>query len=435
MLDEKKLQKLEKSYSSKPEHKVLRRVLYENDLSTVTKVMERANDNQYQFSIDIKTLPITDQESTGRCWIFSGLNFLREVTAKKYNLDKFELSQNYVAFYDKLEKINYFLEIMDDFLDVDGDDRVLKHLLHNGIQDGGQWQMLVNVIKKYGLVPKEAMPETHPSSHTYYLNSLINLRLRKYAGDVRKNKEKKAELKKEALDELYSLVVSSLGMPPKEFAFEYVDKDGKYHLDQGLTPKSFYDKYIGVDLDEYVSMINSPTNDKPYYNLYTISYLNNVIGGDIIKHLNLPIDEFKKAIVKQLEDGQVVWFGCDCGFFGNRKTGVWDDQTYAIDDVLGLDIEMGKDIMLDYCASAMNHAMVITGVNLVDGKPTKWKIQNSWGDKAGFKGFYLASDTWFDKFVYQAVVNKKYLSEKAVKALSKKVITLKPWDPMGTLAR
>ena len=330
MLDEKKLQKLEKSYSSKPEHKVLRRVLYENDLSTVTKVMERANDNQYQFSIDIKTLPMTDQESTGRCWIFSGLNFLREVTAKKYNLDKFELSQNYVAFYDKLEKINYFLEIMDDFLDVDGDDRVLKHLLHNGIQDGGQWQMLVNVIKKYGLVPKEAMPETHPSSHTYYLNSLINLRLRKYAGDVRKNKEKKAELKKEALDELYSLVVSSLGMPPKEFAFEYVDKDGKYHLDQGLTPKSFYDKYIGVDLDEYVSMINSPTNDKPYYNLYTISYLNNVIGGDIIKHLNLPIDEFKKAIVKQLEDGQVVWFGCDCGFFGNRKTGVWDDQTYEI---------------------------------------------------------------------------------------------------------
>ncbi len=438
MITKKDLLKLETSFNKKPIQKALQNILYKTNLTDVTRVMDSAKNQHFYFSNEVKTLPVTNQEATGRCWIFAGLNFLREETAKKLNLANFEFSQNYVAFYDKLEKINFFLESINDFVAVDQDDRTLQYLLNQGIQDGGQWQMFVNVVKKYGLVPKTVMPETKSSSMTYPMNKYINLKLRQYAYKARQLKDDMVGLdllKAQTLDELYTFLSANFGNPPKTFDFEYVDKDQNYHLEKNLTPASFYERFVGVNLDDYISVINSPTNDKPFYKTYTIQYLNNVVEGDIIKHLNLPMGDFKDLILNQLIEGQTVWFGADVAFDGIRLEGIWDDKGFDYQGLFGLDLTFEKGDMLDYRASAMGHAMTITGVNLDDGVPNKWKIQNSWGDKAGDKGYYLASDTWFNKYVYQAVVHKKYLTKRQAKAWDLKPIELKPWDPMGTLAK
>lgn len=438
MITKKDLLKLENSFEQKPIQKALQNVLYKANLTDVTRVMDSAKNQHFYFSNEIKTLPVTNQESTGRCWIFAGLNFLREETAKKLSLTSFEFSQNYVAFYDKLEKINFFLESVFDFLTVDQDDRTLQYLLNQGIQDGGQWQMFVNVVKKYGLVPKTVMPETKSSSMTYPMNKYINLKLRQYAYKARQIKDDIVALKAlkdDTLDELYTFLSSNFGTPPKTFDFEYVDKDNNYHIEKDLTPHSFYDKFVGINLDDYISVINSPTNDKPFYKTYTIQYLNNVVEGDIIKHLNLPMGDFKDLILRQLIEGQTVWFGSDVAFDGMRVEGIWDDKGFDYEGLFGLDLTFEKGDMLDYRASAMGHAMTLTGVNIDNGIPNKWKIQNSWGDKSGDKGYYLASDSWFNKYVYQAVVNKKHLTKEQVTAWNLEPIELKPWDPMGTLAK
>ncbi|MCF7924333.1 MAG: C1 family peptidase [Candidatus Izimaplasma sp.] len=424
-----------KELENDPQHKTLRRALVENDFNKIAIKQERAIDNTFRFSKEIDTLPVTSQEKTGRCWIFAGLNFIRERIAKKYNLKEFEYSQNYIAFYDKLEKINYFIESIDDFLTCDKDDRTLQHILNTGIQDGGQWDMFVSLVEKYGLVPKDAMIETKVSSNTRYINSVINQKLRQYTAKARQfgKGDKLNKLKSETIKALYRLLVASFGLPPKSFSFEYVDKDKNYNLIEDITPQKFYKEFLENDLSDYVSVINSPTDDKPFYKSYTIAYLGNVVDGNPIRHLNLEMSEVKELILKQMND-EVVWFGCDVASYGDRDSGVWDDQRYDYDEVFNLDLDLSKADMLDYSHSQMNHAMVLTGVSIKNDKPTKWKIQNSWGDKSGKKGYYLASDSWFDKFVYQAVINKKYLSDKQLKAYEKEPIVLNPWDPMGSLA-
>lgn len=439
MINENILQKLEEQNKKDPLQVVLRKVLFKSKISDVTRVMEAEANNQFRFSNEIKTLPITNQQQSGRCWIFAGCNFLREFTANKLNLNKFELSQNYVAFYDKLEKINYFMESINDFLASKQDDKTLLHILQTGIQDGGQWQMFVNIVKKYGVVPKEVMPESVSSSSTMYLNHLINIKLRKYACDARElyasgQQNKIAGVRDVTLKELYNLLVATLGLPPKKFNFEYVTKQDEYFCVENLTPKKFYEDYVGVNLDDYVSLINAPTVDKPYYNTFSIEYLGNVVGGDEIIHLNLPMGELRNAVLKQLKDKETVWFGSDVSFDGTRTEGIWDDSQYDFEHTLGLNLELSKAQKLDYRVAQMNHAMTLTGFNEIQGKVNKWKIQNSWGDKQGDKGYYIASDSWFDKYVFQAVVNKKYLTEKQLQALEKKSKKLKPWDPMGSLA-
>lgn len=418
------------------QHITLRRALVENELENIAIKQERSALNTFRFSKDIETLPVTNQEKTGRCWIFAGLNFIRERIAKKYHLKEFEFSQNYVAFYDKLEKINYFIESIDDFLTCDKDDRTLQHILSTGIQDGGQWDMFVALIDKYGLVPKDAMVETKVSAQTRPLNKIINTKLRQYTAQARAigDVKKLTDLKEKTLHSLYRLLVASFGLPPKSFSFEYVDKDKNYHLVENMTPKSFYETYVGNDLNDYVSIIHSPTEDKPYYQTYGIAYLGNVVEGKPIRHLNLPMDEIKTLILKQMDD-EVVWFGCDVAYFGNRDKGVWDNERYDYDTILQMDLSISKADMLDYAHSRMNHAMVLTGVSIQDNQTSKWKIENSWGDKNGDKGYYLASDSWFNQFVYQAVINKKYFNDKQLKALESKPILLKPWDPMGALAQ
>ncbi len=434
-----KLENLEKEFKNNKINLVMQNAAAKNELNDLVYVndVKRTLDNQ--FSINLKTLPVANQMASGRCWIFAGMNVLREIVAKKCNLDSFELSQNYVAYYDKLEKINYALESVIDLLDKDPDERTLSTVLHMGVGDGGQWDMLKNLVKKYGVAPKKAMEETFGSSHTRTSDMLINTAIRKFASDAQRlykehKLDKIQELKDEVFAKLYNLINVTFGTPVKEFDFEYTDKDGVYHLDKNLTPKEFYDKYVAYEIDDYVSLINAPTADKPFYKTFTVDYVGNVINGEDIFYLNVPMSDLKEAVIKQLKAGEPVWFGSDAGKYSSRDGGLWAPEQYDYLTSLDLDIKMDKKDMLDYAVSAMNHAMVITGVNLVEDKSTKWKIENSWGKDVANQGYYVASDLWFDRFVFQAVVNKKYLTKHELEALDQKPIHLNPWDPMGTLA-
>ncbi|MBQ2658157.1 MAG: C1 family peptidase [Erysipelotrichaceae bacterium] len=437
-ISEKMLKELSDQYQKNEKARVIRNALTENDLSLISKKLEATAENPNLFSIDIKTMPVTDQMHSGRCWIFSSMTILREMLAKKYKIkDQFELSQNYIAFYDKLEKINYFLECMIAEADTPMDDETMRYLLQTAIGDGGQWDMMVALVKKYGICPKTAMPETYQSSHTYPMNGIINTRLRKFAADIRKiiDKEEIAEEKKRCLSECYGLLCDCFGIPPKSFTFEYYDEKNKYHAHHNVTPLQLYQKYLKVDLDDYIGIINGPTEDKPFYQTYTVKYLGNVAETkNKVFFLNLPMDDFKGLILKQLKDGEIVWFGCDCGKDGDRKTGLWDDQAYDYENTFDMQLDMSKADMLDSRQSAMNHAMVLTGVNLVKNSPTRWKIENSWGDKVANKGYFICSDSWFDRYVYEAVVNRKYLNKKQLAAAKKKPVVLNPWDPFGSLA-
>ena len=433
------LQKMRENYLQNEKARVVRNALTNNDINSISNVLEAYENNPNIFSIDIETMPVTNQMQSGRCWIFSALNVLREMMAKKYNIKQFEFSQNYVAFYDKFEKINYFLEASLQEIETPCNDQVMRFLLENAVSDGGQWDMFVSLVKKYGLAPKNAMPETYQSSHTMAMNQIINLRLRKFVADTKKlyAKGKTEEIKQEkekCLQECYGLLCDCFGVPPTEFTFEYVDKKKVHHAKHNVKPIEFYEKYLKHDLDDYVGIIHGPTKDKPYHKMYTVRYLGNVVDGNPISFLNLPLDEFKDLILKQLKAGEIVWFGCDCVKEGNRKTGLWDDSQFDYETTFDMNLTMSKEDMLDTRHSAMNHAMVFTGVNLVKNKPTRWKIENSWGEDVANKGYYICSDTWFDKYVYEAVVHKKYLNKKLKEVIKQKPKMLDPWDPFGSLA-
>ena len=417
---------------------ILKRAANKNNLKSLVYEFDNLNGLEDNFSINLKTLPITNQKSSGRCWIFAALNLLREFVGKKCNLSKFELSQNYIAFYDKLEKINYALESCIDFISLEHDERVVSHIVSYPVGDGGQWDMFKSLVKKYGVVPKNVMQESFTSSNTREHNYLVNTTIRKFAATAHHLHEEGRDreirpLKNKVLKELYRSLEIVFGTPVKVFDFEYTDKDGVYHIDKNLTPKTFYDKYVGINIDDYVSIINSPTKDKPFFKTFTLDYVGNVIGDAPIKHLNLPMENIKRAVISTLKDNEPVWFGSDCSKCGTED-GLWAPELFNYELLFNLDIDMTKEDQLDYYQSAMNHAMLLVGVNLDNEIPTKWKIENSWGKDRGIDGFYTASDEWFNRYVFQVVVNKKYLTEEERKALDLEPIHLAPWDPMGTLA-
>ena len=399
-----------------------------------------AREMQFKFSVDIETMKATNQKSSGRCWLFAAANVLREAIAKELKLKDFELSQSYLAFWDKFERANYYLESVIDTAFLPADDRTVAYIVETGVGDGGQWDMFMNVVRKYGVVPQCAMPETAQSSSTGQLNMLLNRFLRRETPVLRKmvadgeSAEAIQAAKNDMLDKVYSFLVSCYGPSPKTFSFEYVDKDKKYHIEKGYTPKSFFDKFVGNRLDDYVSLIHAPTADKPYDRTYTVAYLGNVVGGTPVKYLNVDMPVLKEAVIAQMKDGGIVWFGSDCGKFGDRTLKIWDDKSFDYELLSGLPVDMSKADMLDYHVSKMNHAMVLTGVNLTEnGTPDRGKIENSWGSDGANGGYHIASDSWFDKFVYQAVVDKKYLGERAA-LFDTEPVVLKAWDPMGSLA-
>lgn len=434
------LNKIEEEYFADKSATVARHAIAANDIAVAAASKDSVKEMDFNFDINIKTMAVSNQKASGRCWIFAACNVMRELIGKKIGAGTFKLSQSYIAFYDKLEKLNYALNALIETIDKDYDDRTVQFLVQSGIGDGGQWDMLVNVVKKYGICPKNAFVETFTSNNTRILNSLLNAEIRRFASESRVVLRKDGmdaveELKDSYMKRFYKALISCYGIPPKNFDLKYTDDKNEYHVVRGFTPKSFFEKYIGKEIDEYVSCINAPTKSKPFMKSYTVKYLGNVADGKIVKHLNLPMERLKELILCQLKDNQIVWFGSDVASYGDRMRGVWNDQEFDFKSLLDLDIKMEKGESLDFRASAMNHAMCITGVGFdADGVPSKWKIENSWGDDRGYKGYFIMSASWFDQYTYQAVVNKKYLTKEELAAYEAEPVVLQPWDPMGSLA-
>ncbi|WP_076460709.1 aminopeptidase C [Limosilactobacillus caccae] len=430
-------------YCDRRDSKVLENAVTKNGVRNASFNWHSIADNDPHFSIDLKTGDVADQKQSGRCWMFAALNTMRHDMQHKLNLpDNFELSQSYQFFWDKFEKANYFYQNVLKTAKKPADSRKVAWLMAEPQNDGGQWDMLVALIEKYGVMPKSAMPESFNSNNSRGIDEVLNNKLRHDAVILRKmvnedkaDKDTLAVKIREMLNENYRILSYAFGEPVSHFDFEYrTKKDNEFHRDTNLTPQDFFKKYVGWNLDDYISIIQAPTADKKYHQTYTIDMLGNVVGGREIKHLNLPMDEFKRLAIEQLKNGESVWFGSDVVKYSETKLGIMALNTYDYEKLFDIDLEMTKADALDYGQSMMDHAMVITGVDLVDGKPTKWKVENSWGNKVGKKGYFVMSDDWMDKYCYQVVINKKYLSDDLKRDYAKEPVVLKPWDPMGTLA-
>tara|TARA_B100000530_G_scaffold336533_1_gene291565 strand:+ start:9531 stop:10895 length:1365 start_codon:yes stop_codon:yes gene_type:complete len=383
----------------------------------------------------------TSQKSSGRCWIFAALNVMRLPLMAKHNLEEFEFSQSYMFFWDKFEKSNYFLESIIDTKEKPVDDRTVMWLFQTAISDGGQWDMFVNLINKYGVVPKDAMPESYASSNSGLMNRMILHKLREYAKQLRDLDQSGSQvselrkLKNNQMQEIYRILCIFLGEPPKKFDWQFRDKDKKFFDFQGITPKEFMEKHVPFNINDKVCLVNAPTKDKPLNNVLTVKYLGNIVEGFPTRYLNVDIDVVKQAAAASIKDGEAVWFGCDVGKRFHRDIGVMDMDLYDYKLVIGTDTALNKGARLDYGDSAMTHAMVFTGVDIQNDQIEKWRVENSWGDKVGSKGYFIMTDKWFDEFNYEVVVDKKYVSENILDIAKQKPIELNPWDPMGSLAR
>lgn len=440
-ISQEQLQNFQADLNKREDHEVNERAVTKNGILSVSADYRSEVAMDQVFSIDIDTGKVADQKRSGRCWMFAALNTMRHSMREKLHMkDDFELSQNYTFFWDKLEKSNYFLENVLQTAELPTSDRKVAWLMQTPQQDGGQWDMLVALIQKYGVVPQTIMPETFNSSNSTEINKQLNLKLRKDAVELRelvaanKSDADIQKAKEKMLNEIYRMLAYTFGEPPASFDFEYRDTDNKYHRIEDITPQEFFKKYVGWNLDDYVSIINAPTADKPFNHMYTVEMLGNVLGGRQVRHLNLDMQTFRKVAIEQLKHGESVWFGSDVGQESDRKKGIMDTNLYHQDELFDVDFSMSKAERLDYGESMMTHAMVLTGVDLVDGQPTKWKVENSWGDKVGEKGFFVMSNDWMEEFCYQIVVNKKYLPKDLQEILKEEPTVLAPWDPMGALA-
>lgn len=440
-ISQEQLQNFQADLDKHEGHEVNERAVTKNGILNVSADYRSEVAMDQIFSIDINTGKVADQKRSGRCWMFAALNTMRHSMREKLHMkDDFELSQNYTFFWDKLEKSNYFLENVLKTAELPTTDRKVAWLMQTPQQDGGQWDMLVALIQKYGVVPQTIMPETFNSSNSTEINKQLNLKLRKDAVELRelvaanKSDADIQKTKEKMLNEIYRMLAYTFGEPPTSFDFEYRDTDNNYHRIENITPQDFFKKYVGWNLDDYVSIINAPTADKPFNRMYTVEMLGNVLGGRQVRHLNLDMQTFRKVAIEQLKHGESVWFGSDVGQESDRKKGIMDTNLYHQDELFDVNFSMSKAERLDYGESMMTHAMVLTGVDLVDDQPTKWKVENSWGDKVGEKGFFVMSDDWMEEFCYQIVVNKKYLPKELQEILKEEPTVLAPWDPMGALA-
>lgn len=422
---------------------IIRRAVTKNGIHSASFDQEIANINTPIFSIDLDTGKVANQKQSGRCWMFAALNTMRHDIKDRFHIsDEFQLSQSYTLFWDKFEKANYFYENVLKTATEPLDSRRVDFLLTTPQQDGGQWDMIVSIIEKYGLVPQSIYPESKASSATAELNNTLNTLLRHDATVLRglvaqqASKDKISNARNEMLANVYRLLSLTLGEPPVQFDFEYRDELHNFHVERQLTPQDYYQKFVSWDLDEYISVINAPTADKPFDATYNVDMLGNVVGGRDVKHLNVDINKMKAFAISQLKDGQSVWFGVDMGPQVDRESGLMASGIFASDDLFNVDSTMTKAQRLDYGESLMTHAMVLTGVDLDENdQPTKWKVENSWGEKVGKKGYFTMSDDWMSEYAYQIVVKKEYLSSELVNIYdNSKPTLLSPWDPMGALA-
>lgn len=440
-LDQQFTDKLYANYEANVKYAAVENAVSHNGLLTSLEKRNSAAENNPVFSIDLTKDKVSNQKASGRCWMFAALNTFRHKMIAGFQLEEFELSQAHTFFWDKYEKSNWFLEQVLATADQELTSRKVKFLLDTPQQDGGQWDMVVALFEKYGVVPKSVYPESISSSNSRELNQYLNKLLRQDAqilrdlvtsgADAAAAQEKKEEL----LQEIFNFLAMTLGLPPRTFDFVYRDKDNNFHSESGLTPQAFYKKYVDIKLDDYVSIINAPTADKPYGKSYTVEMLGNVVGARDVRYLNVDMNRLKELAIAQMQAGETVWFGSDVGQSSNRKAGVMVNNMYDFTSSMDIYLTQDKAGRLDYSESLMTHAMVLTGVDLDEnGKSTKWKVENSWGDKVGNKGYFVASDDWMDEYTYQIVVRKEFLTTEELAAYEAEPKVLAPWDPMGALA-
>lgn len=435
------IERYRRAFEADPRNRVALNAVTKTTAKNVAMNRQAVVRTNHTYSHLVKAGASTSQNQSGRCWMFAGLNLFRMAAAEQMNMEDFELSQSYLFFWDKLERANYFLENIYLTLNEETDGRLINWLVMNPIQDGGQWDMFVNLVKKYGVVPKETMPETESSSSSHLMNDRITLKLREYAAQIRaahRAGEAEADLrarKPKMMEEVYRMLCIHLGEPPTEFLWQWRTKDKVFHRDGILTPKQFMEKHVPIDLDAMVCLIHCPQETTPYNTLYTVEFLGNVVDGRPTHYLNVDLDVMKAAAIAQIKDEKPVWFGCDVGKSYDRDLGLMDLDLYDYEGLYGTGFGMTKAERLDYGASLMTHAMVFTGVDLDDDdSPRKWRVENSWGDKFGDKGFMLMTDRWFDEYNYEVVVDRKYLPAEILAVLATEAVPLPPWHPMGALA-
>ncbi|MBO6071723.1 MAG: C1 family peptidase [Aeriscardovia sp.] len=411
-------------YCSCKFNKVAQRAVTTNGIYKAAEDMnaiDRDGDSNFAFSIDNVSIGASNQNKSGRCWIYACLNTLRQHMIKTYKMaDDFELSQNYLNFYDKLEKSNYFYENVIRTAKKPMDDREVWYIFATPQQDGGDWCLVCALIDKYGVVPKDAMGETSCSITSAELNTILNRKLRKDGLKLRamvasgSSDDEISTVRAEMMEEDYRILAIALGVPPCKVEFEYRDTTDKkeFHQCGPLTPHEFYKDFIGEDLNDYVILMNVPdVDDMPFGKLYTIEDSGNMVGGRPNLYLNEPICELTKAALAQVKDGIPVWYGCDVLQQFDRDKGIMDLDLYGFNDLFGTDFNFRKGDMFSTRESLPTHAMVLAGVDLQNGEPVRWKVENSWGDKIGKKGYMVMSQAWFEEYTYEVVVNKKYLTD------------------------
>lgn len=437
-ITKKQIESMRAEFDGDPSAKVAQNAVTGNNVASVSLRRDLVQEVDFTFSTKLDDWKATNQKSSGRCWLFATLNLFRPGTMKKMNVKEFEFSQAHIHFWDKFERSNHFLEAIIETSDRAVDDRTIHFLLSDPIGDGGQWNMAMNLIRKHGLVPKSAYPESNSSSSTRWMNSILKDILRSTASELREiigsggTVEDARTHKESRMKDIWRVLCIHLGTPPESFDWQWRDKDKEFHRRGNITPQEFAEEFVDIDWEDYVCIVNDPRNE--YYRTYTVEYLQNVAGGPPVVYLNVPSDEMKSITQKILEDGLPVWMGCDVGKQMDRKRGLWDANLFETNELYGVDYGMSKADRLRYGQTMMTHAMLFTGVDVVDGKPRRWRVENSWGDDSGEKGFYTMNDSWYDEHMFEIATARKYLSEKMLDGLKTEPTVLDAWDPMGSLA-
>lgn len=387
------------------------------------------------FNHRVTTKGVTDQKGSQRCWMFAAMNIMRPAVIEKFKLDGFEFSISYFSFWDRLEKANFFLETMIDMRDRDPSDREFDYFVKDPIPEGGWWCFAVALIEKYGVVPKDAMPETFPAEHSDVLGKVLELKLRVSATKLRQMAaEKKSvrelrEAKQKMLAEIYRILVLNYGEPPKEFVYRYADRDKKISEPKKFTPQSFYKEWVGVDLSQYVQLANDPT--LAYGKLYRLQRVRNMVNGPEVSYVNVPIDVLKSVTAKSISDGHGVVFSCDMGKDVDIESGILQDGFYDFGSLYGVDLKLSKADRLRTHGGSPNHAMTFIGVDILDGKPTKWLVENSWGSQRGKNGLLTMHDKWYEEHVFDAIVRKAYVPNDILKAFQGPAVELPPWASLN----
>ena len=433
------LELLRKDFSASPAYRLAQNAVTRVTVDDVAINREIINSTDHSLSTLLDDWKVTNQQRSGRCWLFAGLNLLRVGAMKKMGLKDFEFSQNYAMFWDKIERANYFLEAVIETAERDIDDRTVAYLLQSVADDGGQWNMFVAIVRKHGLVPKAFMPETHSSSDTGRMNSALRYLLRQGAKSVREAAARGVDAaraeKADILRVVYRVLCIHLGTPPDQIDWQWTDSDREFHRDGVLTPQEFAARYVELPIDDYVCVVHDPRSSSPAGRTFTVQYLGNVLGAPPVIYLNVDMPLIKKIAAQALQQGEPVWFGCDVGKMMSNEYGVWDARLYDLPSVYDTAFALSKADRLVYHETQMTHAMLFTGVDVLDGATRRWRVENSWGADKGRDGFYTMNDSWFDEYVFEIAARRGVLPEALRQALDGEPVVLPAWDPMGALAR